>query len=77
MSLKESFEEQFGSLLEGSLDMFTLTETSQAGQPPSDLEQIYLAQQRLQEFNEEGKKNVDKARNDVRGEPPFEQCPIS
>lgn len=71
MSAKESFEDQFGGLLSGTLDMFQFSEVKDEGMPETDVDIIYKAQQKLEEFNRRGKEVVDLARDDVRGEPPL------
>ncbi|KAK4053849.1 hypothetical protein OIV83_001505 [Microbotryomycetes sp. JL201] len=72
MSAKESFEEQFGPLLAGTLDMFQLgavgTDNTRedASMPEPDVDVIYRAEHKVKEFHRRGKELVDSARDDVR-----------
>lgn len=68
MATKESFEDQFGGLLSGTLDMFQFSEVKDEGGPETDVDIIYKAEQKLEQFNRRGKDVVDAAREDVRGE---------
>lgn len=68
MSVKESFEEQFGGLLSGTLDMFTFAEIKEdEGAPETDVDAIYKAEQKVEELHRRGKEVVDSAREEVRG----------
>ncbi|KAM0792360.1 hypothetical protein ACM66B_005040 [Microbotryomycetes sp. NB124-2] len=74
MSVKESFEEQFGPLLAGTLDMFQLgaslgdnnNNSDGASMPEPDVDVIYRAEHKVKEFHRRGKELVDSARDDVR-----------
>ena len=67
MATKESFEEQFGPLLAGTIDMFQLGDIRDENTPEPDIDVIYRAEQKVKEFHRRGKDVVDSARDDVRG----------
>ncbi|KAK4058798.1 hypothetical protein OIO90_000244 [Microbotryomycetes sp. JL221] len=72
MTLTESFDEQFGPLLAGTLDMFQLNYGDNNNNnhhhdgPEADVNVIYRAEHKVKEFHRRGKEVVDQARDDVR-----------
>jgi hypothetical protein len=61
------FEEQFGGLLTGTLEMFQFSETKEESMAETDIDRIYFAEEKVKEIRKRGKEIVDAARDDLRG----------